>query len=185
MSLIYMEIEKKADELEKFYKKAFKDLFASEPPNLESEDVNTLRWLVNQYPDVKQCEMFLFQYLRLDDDWVRGQGHPLRLLKRSLQAIIVSNAPIETKSEKVFWVVMLSETGRPVCSQNQYAMGRGYKFKPVLFDDWVKRSIPEKLQLPREKWEAVGNDVAEWIKNWQEWDFLHGDNPNITHRPMG
>lgn len=183
MTMIWQEVDKKASVLEAFYKKKFEEVFGMKPPNCEQEDINTLRWLLSQYPDLKTCERLLSSYLRLEDDWIRGQGFPIKFLKKFVQAAIVSQADI-SKEKKELWVLTFTESGRPIVDLNPARLKEHTRYKPVLFEEWKKMNIEDKLQFSKEVWVKKGNFVDEWITNWVEWGFLPPGS-NIKHNPMG
>lgn len=179
MELQYIEIEKIADKLEAFYINQFTKVFGEKPVQLETEDRNTLRWLVNQYKEEKKCIGFIQCYLSHDDEWVKSHGYPIRLLKRTLQALIVKNSSREQDDLPVY-VLNYTESGKPVCHTALKQIGN---FKPVLWEEWINQSIEEKLQYTKEAWEIVGNDIDSWVELWKKEGWLI--NNNITHNPMG
>ena len=180
MDLIYIENQKKVDRLAIYYKEQFSKMFGDKPPNPEYEDLAGIRWLVNEYSSEDKCKRFIQLYLTFDDEWTRKQGYPLRFLKKSITGLLVQNSE-PYKENKPVYVVGLVYDGTPQCSNSQKAIG---KFKPVLWDVWIKQSIKEKLQFPAEQWGALGNDVDSWIEHWQRNGFLP-EGSHLRHNPLG
>jgi hypothetical protein len=174
--MIQFEIEKKAEELVTFYKDLIERRSGKKPPTPEYEDMTTLRWLAQEYPNGQDAREIITQYLTIDDEWLKKQGYPLRLLKKYITAAIL-NTESQSQLPKQVWVVAISQSGRPVTSHNQHAMKGHFKYTPMLWDDWVKADILGKLQKPVEKWQLAGNDVNQWIINWKHWDLLQNDDP--------
>lgn len=176
--VIYIENEKKVTELVEFYRECIEIRCGKKPPYPESDDINILRWLVNEYPKDRECKGIIAQYLGLPDEWLKNQGFPLRLIKKHINAAIMNVDGVD-KSNKQIYALNYSTDGKPICSYEKKKIG---KFNPVLWDEWLKGSIADKLQLPKESWEAAGNNVDEWLKMWKEEGFLGS---NITHNPTG
>lgn len=181
--MIWKEVEHKVVLLELFYKKKFEETFNMKPPQLVAEDMEVFRWLVMQYPEQKTCERLIASYLRLDDDWIRGQGYPVKLLKKSVQAVIVNNAEV-SKEKKELYILTFDETGHPMVDPNPNKLKDHTDFKPILFEEWKKMGIEDKLQYSKAVWVKEGNFVDEWVANWVEWGFLPPGR-NIKHNPMG
>lgn len=91
-SLKQVQLSRHTEELLAYYRELFAKLFGSEP-FIEEDDRTVAAWMC-QAMDQKKAKMLLSLYLVMDNQWLRDQGYPLRLLKKNINAIIVKHAPI-------------------------------------------------------------------------------------------
>lgn len=150
------------------YKKAFKELFQAEP-DVTDEDKSAMRRLLQRHKfKSSDLKLLIAAYLALEDDWLRKQGFPLRLMEKNFNSIAVSLG--SQAAPKKHYVVAISESGKPCVDINPGTMGRTYWYKAVLWDDWIEQGFDERLQISRYEHEDINNDWKSWFKLWEEMD---------------
>lgn len=87
-SIAQVSIEKKTHTLLDHYERSFREKFG-ENPSVEEDDRIVARWLVQQY-DMEKARDFTDRYLTFPNQWIAEQGYPLRLMRKNINAIIVS-----------------------------------------------------------------------------------------------
>lgn len=166
-------IGQRQDELIGHYIERFRLLFG-DTPVLEDEDVHIAGWLVRQYP-LPKAKAFVDLYLTLDNEWLKLQGRPLRLLRRQINAIIVNNQPGHKETPR--FVVGFSEDGHPILTTDRdWLKGEKGFYKPVLWEEWLKLPIRKKLNWPgvwRVGEAPIGyGRIEEWLALWKERGWL-------------
>lgn len=131
MPAIYeVELQQKVDYFLKVYSQIFKQIFNAEP-DITDIDRSTTRQLLNRIKITKpEIKPLIEGYLALEDEWVKGQGFPLRLIERQYNAII-TRAGRQGRAPKENWIVGITESGILIEANDPNIMGPNYPFKPI------------------------------------------------------
>lgn len=95
-----------ANELLKHYEEEFLKLYKIKPPGSLNDDILTAKWAVHEY-GLERSKTFVTEYLVFKDKWIREQGYPFKYLKKTIQAMAVSNTdngrsmPINSRGPKL------------------------------------------------------------------------------------
>lgn len=172
----------KAGKLLELYKRSFEEKFGQSPMINVGEAMEILKWLVSNFT-YERTESLIPSYFRIEDDWIKGQGYSLEYFRNNINKVIALSGN-KNSSEKQVYVVFYTESGYPVTSHNPNQYAEQTPFKPMLWDDWVKASVVDKLQFPQKAWEATGNDIFMWIQNWFNQGWLEKEVREIAPRAL-
>lgn len=162
----------KAGKLLELYKKCFEEKLGQAPMLNIGEAMDVLRWLINNL-GYERSVLLIPAYFRIDDDWIKSQGFSLDWFRNNINRVIAMAGKAIRGTEPIY-VVNFTTGGYPVCSTNPHAMIEHTRFIPQLWDAWVRTEPEEKLTLSTPsnltniaRWQDAGNNVPEWISNWQ------------------
>jgi len=106
MELGKVRTQKEINVLIDYYAVDFKVLFGT---HADTEGAGGSLFPILQKYGLQKAKALVSGFLRLDDEWLRKRGYPLRHLQRELNAVIVSTAP--EKDIRPKYLVAYTESG--------------------------------------------------------------------------
>lgn len=100
MQLIEVELLNNTNKMVDAYLKAFRDLYG-QTPDITDDDRSAVRKLFQRIKIRSKTEIddLATRYVTLQDDWLRGQGFPLRFIESRYNAIMASGGAKKEKTE--------------------------------------------------------------------------------------